>query len=228
MKIVKLSQTEDREAWLQMRIGKITGSKSKQLKPLSRGTDRTPQGFWQLLAEKLAVAPDGEKDMDRGQRLEKDALEILAAKENLDINLDPGMWVSDDSDDLAVSPDGSENTDTPTWAAEVKCLSSANHLKHVIKDSRARAKEEYSPIHHVPDDAKSAYREQVVQYFVVNEKLQRLYFVLYDDRIALDKYMHHVIVIERSQIEAEIAEQKRTQLETLAEINNLIEELKRV
>lgn len=228
MKVIKLSQTYDREAWLQMRIGKITGSKSKQLKPLSRGADRTPQGFWYLLAEKLAVAPDGEKDIDRGQRLENEALAATAVRLGIVLDLDPGMWVSDENEDIAISPDAAEDSVTPTFAAEVKCLSSANHLKHVIKDLRARGKDDYRPIDQIPDDSKSAYREQVVQYFVVNEKLQRLYFVLYDDRIALDKYMHHVIVIERSQIEDEIAEQKRTQLETLAEISNLIEELKRV
>lgn len=225
MKIIKLSQTDDREAWLQMRLGKITGSKSKQVKPLSRGSDRTPQGFWQILAEKLAVAPDGERDIDRGQRLEREALRILAERESLNIDSDPGMWVSDDHPDLAVSPDGAERSNTPTWAVEAKCLSSANHLKYVIKDLRARG-DEYSPIHHVPDDAKNAYREQVVQYFVVNESLQRLYFVLYDDRIALDKYVHHTIVIERGQIEAEIATQKDTQLAVLQEISTLIGELR--
>jgi len=225
MQVIKLSQEHDREAWLQMRRGKITGSKAKAIRPLSRGADRIPQGFWDLLAEKLAVGADGEKDIDRGQRLENEALELTAKKLKLNLNLDPGMWVSDDNEDLAVSPDAAENTDSPTYAAEAKCLSSANHLKFVIKDQRVQQGELYRPIDSIPDGASAAYREQVIQYFVVNENLKKLYFVLYDDRIALDKYMLHVITIDRKDIEDEIEDQKQMQLETLAEVNKLIAEL---
>lgn len=225
MQVFNLSQSENREAWLQQRIGKVTGSKAKMVKPLSRGTDRTPQGFWQLLAEKVCIAPDGEKDIDRGHRLEKEALQVTADKFNLNLNLDCGMWVSDDSQDIAVSPDGAEDSDNPTYAAEAKCLSSANHLKYVIKDQRARQEENYQAIDQIPNDAKSAYREQVIQYFVVNENLKTLYFTFYDDRVALDKYVHHVIVIERKDIEEEIQAQKQTQLDILKDVNKLIKEL---
>lgn len=225
MKIVKLSQTEDREAWLQLRRGKITGAKAKSVKMLTRGKDRLPQGFWQLLAEKIAVGADGEDDMKRAHRLENEALEITASKFNLNLNLDPGMWVSDDNEDLAVSPDAAEDTEEPTYAAEAKCLSSANHLKFVIKDQKAQKEALYRSMDSIPDTTRAAYREQVIQYFVINEHLQTLYFTFYDDRIVLDKYMHHVVVINREDILNEIEAQKTMQLETLAEIEKLIKEL---
>lgn len=226
MQVIKVSQTADRETWLQYRLGKITGAKAKGIKPLTRGADRTPQGFWILLAEKLAIITDGgESDLERGQRLENEALRITAEKYSLNLNLDPGMWVSDDNPDIAVSPDAAEDVELPTYAAEAKCLSSANHLKYVVKDLRARKSEDYKAIDYVPNEAKSAYREQVIQYFIVNEKLRTLYFTLYDERISLEKYMHHVIVINREDIEDEIQEQKQMQLETLAEIDKLIEEM---
>lgn len=222
MRIIKLSQSADREAWLQQRIGKITGSKAKAVKPLSRGADKTPAGFWQLVAEKLAIAPDGEKDLERGHRLENEALKLTAEKFDLKLNLDPGMWLSDDHEDIGVSPDAAEDSDTPTYAAEAKCLSSAHHLKYVIKDLRAKEHDGYNPLNSIPDEYSSTYREQVIQYFVVNDHLKTLYFTLYDDRIAVDKYMHHVIVIRREDVAEEAAAQKQTQLEILQEVNKLI------
>jgi hypothetical protein len=182
-------------------------------------------GFWTLLAEKIAITPDGEPDLDRGHRLEPEALKILAQGLGEDIDLDPGMWVSDDTDDIAISPDGAQIAYEPEWAAEAKCLNSANHLRYVIKDRQARRKEFYKPINSIPNEKSCAFREQVVQYFVVNEKLQTLYFVLFDDRIAINTLTHHIITIKRSDIADEIAKQRQQQLDVLAEIEQLIKEL---
>jgi hypothetical protein len=228
MQIVRISQTDDREVWLEHRRGKATGSKAKGLKPLSRGTDRTPAGFWQLLAEKVAVAADGEKDIDRGHRLENEALELTAQKLELEMDFDPGMWIADFNEDIAVSPDAAEKGGAPTFAAEAKCLATANHLKYVIKDIRARKEDSYKAIDQIPSDAKSSYREQVVQYFVVNENLERLYFTLYDDRVAIDIYAHHVIVIERKDILDEIEKQKYMQIDVLNQVDALIAEMQQV
>lgn len=225
MKIVKISQTTETDAWLQFRLGKITGSKSKYIKPLSRGTDRTPQGFWQLLAEKVCIKPDGEPDMNRGQRLQEQALKELAERHNLEIDTDCGMWLSDDDEDIAVSPDGAEKGDSPTWAAEAKCLSSPNHLKTIVKDRVARKSEDYKPIDSIPNDAKNAFRDQVVQYFVVNDKLQTLYFVLYDDRVGIDSLVYHDIKIQRNDIVDLITAQKDQQINVLKEVNALIARL---
>ena len=223
MRIIRLSQQNDREAWLQLRLGKITGKKSKGIKPLSRGADRTPAGFWILLAEKLAVGSDGEPDMDRGTRLEKVALPLIAQRYGLDLDVDPGMWISEDNEDIALSPDGAEIGDKPTYAAEVKCLSSSNHLKYVVTALRNPEKR---PIDLVPNDAQSAYKDQVIQYFVVNPDLQTLFFGLYDDRIVLDHLMLHVLIIERATIEEEIEKQKAIELGVLDDVNKLIEELR--
>lgn len=225
MQVIKLGQQNDREAWLEFRLGKITGTKAKIVKPLMRGADRTPQGFWQLLAERLCVQPDGEPVMDRGQRLENEALQALASKLNLDIDLDPGIWVSDLNEAIAYSPDGAEKKDIPTWAAEAKCLSSANHLKYVIKDRIAKKGENYTPIDSIPNDSKNAYKEQVVQAFVVNDQLETLYFVLHDDRVAIDHLVTHVIEIKRQDIAGFIEDQTKQQTDVLQQVNELIESL---
>lgn len=225
MKIIKLSQTEDREAWLEARRGLITGSKARKVKPLSRGTDRTPAGFWEILAEKISIAKDGEPDMDRGHRLEVEAIEIAGNKLELDFDTDCGMWVSDENASIAVSPDGSEKSDNPTFAAEAKCLSSGNHLKYLVKDLRARKSDSYRAIDSIPNEATSAYREQVIQYFVVNKDLKVLYFVLYDDRIAYEHLTHHIITIFRDEIENDIEAQIANEEETINQINDLLKEL---
>lgn len=228
MKVIKISQSQDTDAWLQLRLGKVTGSKAKAIKPLTRGADRTPQGFWQILAEKLSVqAPGAESAIDHGHRMENEALQEFAKRYDLVIDLDPGMWESDQDEDIAVSPDGAERSETPTWAAEAKCLSTANHLKYMLKDLAARKNEDYKAIDSIPNEKKCAYKDQVIQYFVVNEHLQTLYFVLYDDRVTLENYVFHCIEIKRGDIKDLIEYQTGVQLNTLREINKLIVEMAR-
>lgn len=229
MKVLHLSKKIDQQAWMEMRRSKITGKSSKTIKPLSRGAAKgkidSSTGFWQLLAGKIAIQKDGEDPKARGERLEPVALQMLADKLGLKVNLEPGMWLSDENEDIAITPDGAEDSETITWAAESKSLDSASHLKFVIKDRRAKLLEGYSAIDNVPNEYSSCFREQCVQYFVVNEKLQTLYFVLLDDRIALDGLDFHVITIQRKDIEDEIQAQKYLQIDALNQIKSLITEL---
>lgn len=225
MRVLTLSQKDDREAWLEARRGLITGSKAKMVKPLSRGTDRTPSGFWFLLAEKLSITRDGETDMERGNRLEPEAVRKTAELYNLDINDDCGMWVSDENEAIAVSPDAAENSDKPTYAIEAKCLSSPMHLKYMVTDLLARDKEDYRPFDYIPSTSQHSYQEQVLQYFVVNPDLKRLYFTLYDDRMAFEHLIHHVITIDRDDIEEEIEQQAQMQRDVIERINKLMREL---
>jgi hypothetical protein len=226
MKIIKLSQSEDTQAWLELRRGKIGGSTAKSVKPLSRGTDKTPAGFWQLLAENLSIEKDGEPERDRGHRLENDALDYLIKAEKLDLDTDPGYWVSDLHPDIAVSPDGAERGDKPTFAAEAKCLDSKNHLKLIVKDRIAkRTNKEYRAFDSLKLDSKINFQDQIVQYFVVNPDLKTVYFCLHDDRIALEHLVNYCIRIERDTIEPEIKAQAEYELEILKEVKSLIKEL---
>lgn len=221
MKIIRLSQTTDREAWLELRRGKIGGSTAKKVKPLSRGADRTPAGFWELLAEKLSIAKDGEPERDRGLRLENEALVRTAQQYELDLDLDCGMWVRDDNEDISVSPDSAERGDKPTYAGEAKCLDSKNHLRVIVMDKRALRSENYRAFDSIPPE----FQEQIVQYFVVNDDLKAVYFSLYDDRIVIEKLMHHVIVVDRAEVTEEINAQLEMERSVLTEINELVKEL---
>ena len=227
MQIIQLSQTEDREAWLDFRRDKISGTKVKDVKPLTRGKDRTPVGFWELVASKLAVEKDGESERDRGKRLENEGLKITAEKFKLNFTLDPGVWVSDFSKKIMVSPDASEDSPNPTYAGEVKCLDSKNHIKVVVRDRQLRKNqgEEYNPLESLKVGG-TDYSYQAVQYFVVNENLKKLYFSFYDDRVVLDSLMHYTIVIDRANIENEIEEQGKMQQSVLADVQATIKEIK--
>lgn len=225
MRIIQIDQDNDTEAWLHYRLGKVTGTKVKTIKPLSRGADRTPQGFWQILAEKICIKPDGEPDMDRGHRLQGDALKRFSEVYGLEVETNCGVWESDFDEDVMVSPDGCEKSSNPTWAVEVKCLASANHLKYTVKDLRARSSDTYQAIDLIPDNAQQSFREQIIQYFVVNENLETVYFVLYDDRVGIDSLVFHCIEIDREDVEGLVMAQKDMQINVLTEINKLIAEL---
>lgn len=224
MQVYKISQAQDREAFLEFRRGKITGSKAKNLRMLTRGSDRTPAGFYEVMAEKLAISKDGESERERGLRLEKEALELTAKKLNLKLDLDPGVWVSDEDEDIMVSPDACEASKNPTYAVEAKCLDSKNHIQGIIQDIKAQQETSYQSIESLRI-ATSDFRWQVTQYFVVNEHLKTVYFVLYDDRFAHEKLMHYMVIVSRKDILEQIELQRQQQMTLLTDMRAIIKEL---
>lgn len=225
MKIIKVSQSKDRECWLDMRRGVITGTKAKTVKPLARGKS-LPTGIYELLAEKVAIAKDGEPERDRGLRLEDEALLITQDKYKLDFELDAGMWFSDDMK-LAVSPDASQVGDKPTYAGEAKCLDTKNHLQAILNDYEAKQQPNYNPLNSLKIGT-SDYSSQVTQYFVINKDLEILYFTLYDDRVALENVMHYVIEIERKDVEEFIDGQEAYERDAISKVNDMIAILKKI
>lgn len=223
MQVVNVSQQSDREAWLDLRRGVVTGTKAKTVAPPKRST-APPQGIYELLAEKVAIAKDGEPERDRGLRLEDEALILTQDKLNLDLNLDVGMWLSDDGK-LGVSPDGAENVGKPTYAAEAKCLDSKNHLQAIINDWEARQEDSYNPLNSLKIST-SDYAPQAIQYFVINPDLETLYFTLYDDRIALENVMHYVITIHREHVDNLAKEQELYERAAINQVNQMIKILK--
>lgn len=223
MKIVELSQRDDRESWLELRRGIVTGTKARTVMPLKRA-HATPQGVYELLAEKLAIAKDGEPERDRGLRCEPEAILLTQKKYKLDLNTDPGFWLSDDGK-LGVSPDAAENKPKPTYAVEAKCLDSKNHLQSIINDHEAKQSDEYNPLNSLKIGL-SDFRHQAVQYFVINPDLKTLYFTLYDDRIALENIMHYTIIIHREHIGDLAKEQELNERAAMNQVNAMIKILK--
>lgn len=225
MKIIKVSQSVDRENWLEIRKGVITSTKAKSVKPLSRGKS-LPAGIYELLAEKVAISKDGEPERDRGLRLENEALLKTQDKYKLDLELDAGMWFSDDMK-LGVSPDGSEVGDKPTYAAEAKCLDTKNHLQAILTDYQNKKLPGYNPLDSLKI-GKSDFTSQVIQYFVINPDLKTLYFTLYDDRVALENVIHYVIIINREHVAEFVDSQELYEREAISKVNQMIKILKEI
>ena len=214
-----------------------TEAKNKRLKV---GID-----FWKFLAETMAEQPDGENPMERGHRLEPENIQLTLQQlgyEEKDCVTDCGIWESDEEPRLACSPDAYQASENPTWAIECKSLGSAYHLQavipwmihsqlirqHTLPDKLADAATQVLPpettslkatgIDFVPD----TYRAQVLQYFVVCDTLETLYFSMYDPRVYGDA-RHQIIPIHRKDITTLITNHKRKQLNTLHIIDTLTE-----
>lgn len=193
---------EDRESWEQARLGRITGSKLKDL-IVKKGTGKKI-GFYQLIADRLALPPDDEKAMDRGTRLEEEALERFNEETGLKaVSGTLTMWVRDDNENIAISPDGIIGD---TEAVEIKCLNSARHIEALITKN-------------IPAD----YVDQVIQYFIVNEKLETLYFVFYDSRLLTKQFFF--IPVSRDMYQAKIDEYLMLERAMLAEVDDYVAQL---
>ena len=158
---MKTKTYQNKEEWFDARLGKITGSRLKDL-IVKRGTGKKI-GYYELIAERIALPADNENPMDRGTRLEEEAL--LKFEEHTGKNVDNSLviWEREDNEHIAISPDGIINENE---AVEVKCLSSARHIEALLTG-----------------ELPSEYEYQRLQYFIVNENLKTLYWVFYDPRI---------------------------------------------
>ena len=193
---------ETKEDWMEARKGKITGSRLKDI-VVKRGTDEKI-GFYEIIAERIAQPADEENAMERGIRLEEEAIEVFQEQTKLKVDTSLVIWESEDNKDIAISPDGFISDKE---AVEVKCLSSAKHVEAIITKQ-------------LP----SEYEFQKLQYFIVNDKLEKLYFVMYDPRMP-DNLKLHYFTIERKDIEEDIKTYKKYQEEKLAKIEDIINQL---
>ncbi len=163
--------------------------------------------LYEIIAERLTVEDNIEESaMDRGERLEQEAIEQFEKATGKIVDI-IGFAESDENEMIGFSPDGLiANNGYYTEAVEVKCLSSANYVRAWIDNEIP--KEHYA---------------QIIQAFIVNEKLDTLYFVLYDPRVTTHPL--HIIPVKRSGITEDITKYKSQELEFVAEVNSKIEEL---
>jgi hypothetical protein len=165
-------------------------------------------GFYELIAEYLSIERDGENRMDRGIRLEPEAREWFAKTYKKDV-VEVGLCMSDVDDRIYNSPDGlipDPETGKFTEAIEIKCLAPARHIQAVIEKK-------------IPEE----YWSQMMQYFVVNDDLERLYWVFHDPGIVTIPY--YVIEITRDSLGDWPQRLLEFQVAQLQRIDEIIEEL---
>lgn len=89
-------------------------------------------------------------------------------------------------------------------AVEIKAMGGKNHVKMWLTNK-------------VPDE----YEWQVVQYFVVNENLKKLYFVGYNPDIPVHPL--HIIEVKREDIALDIENARKSQEAFLQEVDSILQ-----
>lgn len=219
MKILDLDQNS--EEWLEFRKGKSGGSAfGKMYKLNGRSNHELGDQFFNILAERVARPMTPNDYMDRvpdgvpfswavrGHILEPEAAKAFALK--YDKVLEDGrVWTRDNDynsyvspDRVIVSPDGKIRE-----AVEIKCLSSEKILK--IWWGRKNKKEDCE-LWYIPSNE---YRAQALKYFIVNDDLEKLYWVVYTDLIP--QLELQVLEIDRKDIGDLIEDAKKVEAEYL-------------
>jgi YqaJ-like viral recombinase domain len=177
--VLVIDVEQNSEDWFAYRKGKISGTMLGDLYS-KRGTRKI--GFYEIIAQRLAVDPDSENRMDRGLRLEEDAIKAYTEKTGHEVER-VGICVHSDYPQIIQSPDGLvKKNGKYVGAVEAKCLSSARHLQAVIENK-------------IPPE----FEAQKCQYFIVNPDLEWLDFVFFDDRIA--SVPLHIIRVTRDDVD---------------------------
>jgi hypothetical protein len=206
---MKTQTFNNEQEWLDARLGKVTGTRLKDL-IVARGSGYKA-GFYEIIAERVAIPESGENAMDRGHRLEPDALARFAAATGKEVDCSLLMWCRDDNENIAISPDGVVGE---TEAVECKCLSSSRHIEAWLK--------KYYFCETDFNSIPAEYRPQAIQYFIVNDKLETLYFVFYDVRMPKDFFYLTINREDVSEQVAEYLELERTKLAEIAKIEQLL------
>ena len=167
--------TEDKKSGVETLAAMLEPEELAEIK-----VNATPKKhYYELIAERVArpITPnDYIEELNgepfsmaaRGHILEPIALEAFAKKTGKTLDAESVVWVSDDNDDIYISPDGTitSHDGKVREAVEVKCLNSAEIIEAYLTQKYPA---EYYP--------------QILKYFIVNQDLEVLYLVLYTDVI---------------------------------------------
>lgn len=172
--------------------------------------------IYKLIAQRIAkpINPNDYADrlngaaysaMLRGQILEEEARDLISEK--LGKKIIPGrVWQSEENEYMICSPDGEFEDETE--AVEIKCLDSWKVVKAYYEK-------------HPP----SEYKPQILQYFVVNEKLKKLYFCIYSDVFSNPELGLQIFELNREDYKEEIEIVKRVENATLELVEKEVQKL---
>ena len=147
--------------------------------------------------------------MLRGQILEEEARELISEK--LGKKIIPGrVWQSEENEYMICSPDGEivDDTGKVSEAVEIKSLDSWKVVKAYYEK-------------HPPLD----YEAQIIQYFLVNENLQKLYFCIYSDVFTNPDLGLQIFELKREDYREKIELTGRVQNATLGLVEREVQKL---
>ena len=167
------------------------------------------KAFWELVAERLAIEPDEEKPMERGTRLEPEALARFEKETGKKVNTDLVIFSRDDNESIYISPDGSiepkGKSKKITESVESKSLSSASHIEAYVTKK-------------IP----SEYHHQKLQYFIANDDNQKLYWLFYDPRFIKKELQFFYLEVDRKDVQEEVTMFLDYQRELLKEVDEIV------
>lgn len=209
---MKITKYETKEEWMDGRERRITGTTLIDVTPKATKSKEPyaekREGWFTLIAENLSIRSDSEneyeKPMDRGNRLEPEAIDKFTEKTGIEICKDRVILSRDDNENIANSPDG-YSLDFKV-EVETKCLGRGKHAEALLTNK-------------IP----KAFYYQNLQPFIVNEKLEILYFVMYDPRFIVNQLI--IFEIKREELKDEIAEYLEVQRKALEEISEIIKKI---
>lgn len=179
MKIHKIDQRS--KEWEQLRVGKIGGSEAIGL--------TTPARMKTLLYKKVAEIQTGEQEsifvteaMQHGIDTESIVIAKYEAETFLTVE-QVGYITNSKYKYLGLSPDGLIGN---ALAIEVKCPTPKVHCQTIIEDA-------------IP----TGNRPQIAQYFLVNDKLDWVDFVSYNEKIKAEPM--HIIRVTREDFSADVS-----------------------
>lgn len=204
--------------WQEARMCKVTGTSLKdvmgtrlaQVQLISRliGEEGTEQ-------VKIGRAT---AEMERGVAEEDFAIKMFEEKTGKKVD-QVGFCISDDFDWLGLSPDGliADENGEYTEAVEVKSPDTKTsvfyRLMNQIPEDELGLTASKKPFLGIP----SEYKWQVVNNFIVNEKLKKLYFLVYDVRfIDEDLRLLHIEVERDNEILQEAIDEAKEALEAFS------------
>lgn len=177
--------------------------------------------IYKLIAQRIAkpINPNDYADripesatysaMLRGQILEEEARELISEK--LGKKIIPGrVWQSEENEYMICSPDGEivDDTGKVSESIEIKCLDSWKVVKAYYEK-------------HPPLD----YEAQIIQYFLVNENLQKLYFCIYSDVFTNPDLGLQIFELKREDYREKIELTGRVQNATLGLVEREVQKL---
>lgn len=223
MKIIDVVQGT--EEWHDARRCKVTGTKLQSVMGTSGA--RTTL-IAELIAEKeteQTKAFSTTQEMERGNAEEEFAIKKFEKQTGKKVDR-VGMCIHDDLDWVALSPDGliKDKKGEYTEAIEVKCPDSKKSILYRIHNMVPMEETGLmgakgnplagAPFLGVPSD----YKWQIVHYFLVNEKLQKLHFVVYDERFIQEEGKLYVVEVDReNEILQEAIKEAEESLESFRE-----------
>lgn len=186
------------EEWLNLKRGKITGTKVKDIFKSNNLT---------LVDKLIAELESGEiKEiptsfaMQRGMDLEPLAIKKYMAYDK--VKVEQVGFIESEYEWFGLSPDGIiKHKNEIVKAIEIKCPDSATHIKYMRMGG-------------IPNE----YKYQCYTYFLVIPTLKELDFISFDPRLSFNPL--HVVTISREEIQKELEDTMKTILKFWDKVQN--------